>query len=530
MAYTLLFLSFFFQFSLDTSEPTIRLMVNVNHAQEACFESWWALEENAGRAFYKKQLSIEDWYVVEIRQSRRKDLESLACVFFVSEDKKIEWRINPNDPSFISQIDMELIGMPDAWDISKGGVTSLGDTIVVAVIDNGFQPDHVDLVQNIWKNKHEIPNDDIDNDLNDYVDDYLGVNIITDDDVHPPGNHHGTSVSGIIGAKGNNHTGVAGVNWNVKLLLISGANFESQLIESYEYVYQLRRRHRITNGEEGAFIVVTNLSGGINNEFAVDHPLWCNMYDKLGEEGILSVTAAPNMSISVDADGDMPTTCTSDYMIAVTNVDLTDQIVGNAGFGPESIDLAAPGHGTVTTGGNNTYRDFPGTSAAAPHVTGAIALLYSSPCSGLLQNVRTDPAGVALKVKDIILQTGENNNSLQDITVTGKRLNVEAAMAESIATCDTLGEPGVSIISVQPNPTLQGPIKVIFAITGDTTSAFFELNSLDGKLIKSFPISSAEFSQGYIELFAREPLPAGLYLLTLRNQKKKSTVKIISGF
>src|SRR5690606_21919001 len=109
----------------------------------------------------------------------------------------------------------------------------------------------------------------------------------------------------------------------------------------------MRKAYRHTTGARRAFAVAANLSGGINNAWADDQPLWCRMYDKLGEEGILGICAAPNNPISVDVEGDMPTTCTSPYMIAVTNVGLTDELVGNAGFGAVSIDIGAPGHGTI---------------------------------------------------------------------------------------------------------------------------------------------------------------------------------------
>ena len=126
-------------------------------------------------------------------------------------------------------------------------------------------------------------------------------------------------------------------------MLVSGADFESDVIEAYQYILDMRNLYTQTDGAKGAFVVATNLSGGIDRAFAADHPLWCEMYDKLGDKGILSVAAAPNESISVDVDGDMPTTCSSPYLMAVTNVDITDEIAGNAGYGTESIDIGAPG-------------------------------------------------------------------------------------------------------------------------------------------------------------------------------------------
>jgi subtilisin family serine protease len=170
---------------------------------------------------------------------------------------------------------------------------------VIAVVDDGYDFDHVDLVQNIWHNRDEIPGDQIDNDGNGYIDDYKGLNVLTGKDDHPK-HQHGTQVCGVLGAKGNNALGVTGINWNVKLMLISNAGYESEVIEAYQYALDMRKKYDDTDGAEGAFVVATNLSGGIDFEFAQDHPLWCEMYDKLGVAGILSVAAAPNHSISVD--------------------------------------------------------------------------------------------------------------------------------------------------------------------------------------------------------------------------------------
>jgi len=156
----------------------------------------------------------------------------------------IKLRNTPNDSRFNEQwqyintgastgtegadLDMDL-----AWDIATGGLTAQGDTIVVAVIDDGIDPNHEDLKDNLWKNYAEIPNNGIDDDNNGYIDDYLGWNSIEDND-NIDNDDHGTSVSGIIGAKGNNGIGVAGVNWNVKIMTINAIPApESGVVAAY---------------------------------------------------------------------------------------------------------------------------------------------------------------------------------------------------------------------------------------------------------------------------------------------------------
>jgi subtilisin family serine protease len=527
MFLTILFSFFTSFFSYTTSsEPTDRWMIELKSQDVSCLEDWWTAHDLDKGSFLKKPLRVGNWWVVVVPQRLSSSLHAQPCVIRATKDEKIEWRKQPNDPVYINQSDMNLIGMPKAWDISTGGVTAQGDTIVVAMIDDGYQIDHVDLAANIYRNRIEIAGDGIDNDGNGYIDDHLGLNIQTGNDDHDL-RSHGTSVCGIVGAKGNNNIGVSGVNWDVKLLLISSADSASDVIEAYQYILDMRELYDETDGAEGAFIVATNLSGGINNAFAVDYPMWCEMYDKLGARGILSITAAPNISTSVDVTGDMPTTCTSPYMIAVTNVNLSDEISANAGYGATSIDMGAPGHGTVTIASGNLYKEFNGTSAAAPHVAGTVALIYSTPCAEFLYDLETDPSTTASRIRNIILGTGKDNNSLDEITVTGKRLQVDAAMRATVTDCGGSTESEIQILSIRPNPSLdRGVVKVYFEVTGDITGAYFEIFDAVGKKIAEIPVDVVNAADGYIELDSLS-LFAGVYFITLRKGDKKVTRKLV---
>lgn len=504
--------------------PIDRWLIQLASDDSACLDNWWSAHRAEG---YKKRLPLGNWWVVEVPGHLKNSLEALPCLMDIQPDTKIEWRDRvPNDPTYISQSDMNLIRMPAAWGISTGGLTTRGDTIVVAIIDDGFQTDHPDLVENIWLNHHEISGDGIDNDMNGYVDDRMGYNVSTENDSHPV-KTHGTSVSGVIGAVGNNGKGVAGVNWDIKLMWISGAGFESDVIMAYQYILDMRNLYDQTGGEKGAFIVVTNLSGGINNAWAKDHPLWCEMYDKLGARGILSVTAAPNNPISVDVDGDMPTTCTSPYMIAVTNVDGSDVLVANAGFGEKSIDIGAQGHGTITTATFSEYKPFPGTSAAAPHVAGAVALLYSTPCTEFLDDLITDPDMIAERVRDIIYNTAADNNSLEEITVTGKRIDVgDAMLATTSENCGAPIIPKIRVVSIVPNPAQDQMVRISFEAEGVISGAIFELFAANGVKVLEVGVDETIQDQGYVEIRGID-LPAGVYFLTLRFEGEKDTHKLV---
>ncbi|HRQ29784.1 MAG TPA: S8 family serine peptidase, partial [Saprospiraceae bacterium] len=362
------------------------------------------------------------------------EIRSRRDVKLAQFDHYITDRVIPDDPRFNLQwqyindgsengkegadIDMEL-----AWDITTGGTTANGDTIVVCIIDSGMDESHQDFSDNLWKNHREIPDNGMDDDENGYVDDYNGWSVYTSNDDIFNNNSHGTAVAGIVGAKGNNGIGVSGVNWNVKLMIIRGGGSESQALESYAYPYKMRKLYNETNGNKGAFVVATNASWGTDLLHWEDAPIWCAFYDTLGSAGILNCGATSNSNVNVDLQGDMPTSCPSDYLVTVTNLNRADNKVNQAGYGLETIDLGAYGQSTYTTTNNNSYTSFGGTSGATPHVTGTVALLYSMNCHLLSDLALENPSAAALFVKDLILNGVVPNESLDGKTVTGGRLN-----------------------------------------------------------------------------------------------------------
>ena len=353
----------------------------------------------------------------------------------------------PDDPEFQNQwqyingglnncIEGADIDADLAWDITTGGKNGLGDDIVVCIVDDGLDPGHQDFGDNVWVNVAEIPDNGIDDDNNGFIDDYAGWNTGSDDDDIDASNGHGTPVAGIVGAKGNNGIGVAGVNWDVKLMIVvGGTGLESEVLEAYSFPLAHRMRYNETGGAEGSFVVATNSSWGVNFGQPEDAPLWCAFYDTLGVHGILNAGATINSEQNVDEVGDLPTACSSDFMISVTNLNCTGNKINGAGFGIETIDLGAPGQGTWTAAEGDTYSGFGGTSGATPHVAGAIALLYSAPCSQLTQLSLEAPAEAALLVRQAILEGVKPNTSLEGITVTGGTLNLYNSLQLLLQNC-----------------------------------------------------------------------------------------------
>jgi serine protease len=358
----------------------------------------------------------------------------------------------PNDPLFYKQwhfnntgqnggtIGADL-GMVNAWDVTNGGITPSGDTVVVAVIDGGLCPYCTDWGDNIWKNYHEIPNDGIDNDGNGFFDDFQGWNVnAQDDNIIGYSSAHGTSVSAVIAAKGNDNFGVTGIMWNTKLMFVAGTSgsltTESQILGAYDYVYKARKDYNDNQGQKGAFVVSVNCSFGINFGSPSQSPLWCDVLDQLGEAGIVTVAAAANGNWDIDEVGDMPSTCPSPYLISTTSVDHNDEKAPNASFGMVSVDLAAYGTDIYTLSpGSPAYGYQSGTSFAAPQVSGALGLLYTAPCHNLVALAKQSPNAAAFWAKELLLSSVQPVPSLSNISTSGGRLKVDNMLNEYLDQC-----------------------------------------------------------------------------------------------
>ena len=376
-------------------------------------------------------------------------------VLHVQLNHRLASRRRPNDPRYPQQWQFwntgQAGGVPGAdyraeraWDITTGGVTPNGDTIVIASIDNGIDLAHEDLRANIWINHREIPDNGIDDDGNGYVDDRYGWNTALDNpDVQAGKGDHGTPVMGQMAAVGHNGLGVTGMNWNTKVMHITNDfdPLESEVLQAYGYALEARQLYDRTGGRRGAYVVATNASWGRDRAFPSQSPIWCAVYDTLGKYGILSVAAVPNLDVDVDEVGDLPSLCESEYLITVTNLNILNEKVQNAARGALSVDLAAFGEGVVTTLPDDRYGAVFGTSYAAPAVTGAIGLMYSVPCGTFGELSVSDPPEAARRLRDALLQSVASLSTLTDVTRTGGALDVGAAVQGLQEACTSCLSP-----------------------------------------------------------------------------------------
>ncbi len=345
----------------------------------------------------------------------------------------------PNDQYLSKQYYLSLTKNYNVWENSIGGIDKNGDTVVVAVIDDGVDTSHEDLIPNLWVNRNEIPYNGIDDDNNGFRDDYRGWNggdqspfIFNGESII---DGHGTCVAGVLGAKGNNTKGIVGSNWNIKIMPIlcypsdPTADGELAVIRSMSYAFKMKQLFLRSNKTKGANIVAVNMSVGMDNAFADDAPIWCSLYDSLGSVGIVSVCAATNRNVDVAVSGDIPTLCGSKYLITVSNSDDLDQHV-SSGYSKVYVDLSAPGENIYTTSPNKLgfpYKEENGTSFASPQVAGAVSLLYTTSCKVYLDLYKSNPDSAIRLMKSWILNRVDTNSSLKSTTFSGGRLNTLGA-------------------------------------------------------------------------------------------------------
>ena len=545
---TLLFLSLFFvaESFTQTISSEINPYIMVRFKQGVDGKSFLkeyqpaiCLPYKANRADYynfRKISSIFNIYSVYTFDSANfiKACKKSREVLKVGYDQPLEYRnAEPNDSHFDEQWNMKNIRADLVWEETTGGQTIDGKRIVVGVLEKGIDPTHEDLVDNIWKNEAEIPNNGIDDDNNGYVDDYLGLNLIDLSDIHTADTRegertaHGTQVAGVIGAKGNNDMGITGVNWDIDLLIFSKVSLASHVIEAQEYAYQMRKKFNETEGREGAFIVALNHSFGFDGkleDFDMGMEM-CQMMDLSGQVGILSVVATYNDPLDVDEVGDVLPNCTSDFVIAVTSSNEQNEQERARGYGATSIDLAAPGEQIFTLDLDNDYGLVSGTSLAAPLVAGTIGLLYSLPCEQLGTDAIANPKTTATFMKEIILngvQPLSNDNATS--TVTNGRLDAFAAMASIQLYCGKPESVNFSIMELYPNPATT-QLNLVFE-TPDFEDYQLSITNTLGQTLIAKTVKASRFVENQL-IEDVSFFPSGNYFLTLGNSERKITKRFI---
>ncbi len=435
-------------------------------------------------------------------------------------------RITPNDPKFNEQWYLDMIKMPEAWELTTGMVQSGAYQPVIGVLEAGYDFSRADFEGILFENPGEIPGNNIDDDNNGYVDDVNGWNFDSEDGVHYIDyTYHGDAVVAIMAALGNNKTGIAGINWHGKILplTLEARNTDASTIEAYEYFYQMRKKFNETNGSQGAFVVVTNSSFGLDGLFEEDAPLFCSMYDKMGSVGILSVGATSNQDVNVDIHGDLPSDCSSPYLIIVNSID-RDKLNNYSGRGTKNVDLAAPAEKILVVSKPGQFIEDSGTSFAAPQISGVISLAYTLPLDSLQRAIKRAPVEVAESIRTCMLENTTPAPDLTDENATGGYLN---ALSTLQCVHDKYYIPestkSLSITKIYPNATRED-LNVKYAAKDAQTTIRVVIYDILGKKVKEDTIDPATTNPAHISV---KSLPAGVYAISFIQDKNVATEQFI---
>lgn len=347
----------------------------------------------------KTQLDITSFHQVLLLETFANDrdsliesirlLESRNEILYVGPNTSIFKANTPNDCFYNSYIDnrwaYEKIKMPEAWDIE----TSSKD-VLVGIMDTGILADHADLTNNIYPYYHMDFSGDIP------ANNPVSVNNLTDLD------GHGTLISGIIGAEGNNSQGVVGVCWNTYLVSLkvfednTGATSTAGIINALDYAVSKN-------------IKVLNFSGDCDGSPALTVAV--------GNYPGLIICAAGNEGINCDMNPTYPSNYLAKNIICVGNSDFDDHMASDSNYGLKTVDLFAPGESIFSTAYFGGYIFESGTSFSAPFVTGVAALIY-----GLR------PEFNAYEVKNVIMNSVDSVAYLVGKCVSNGRLNAYKAL------------------------------------------------------------------------------------------------------
>lgn len=277
----------------------------------------------------------------------------------------------------------DMVNAPTAW---QNGHTGKG--VIVAVLDTGIDYNHEDLKNNIWTNTKEIAGNGIDDDSNGYVDDIQGWNFNNNNNNVLDNNGHGTHVSGTIAAE-NNGIGVTGIAYNSQIMAIKVLDEKGS--GSYANIAN-GIRYAVDNGAD-----VINLSLGSNSgNNAIKSAI-----EYASSKSVIVVMAAGNNG---DPTPSYPARYADKSGIAVGAVDQKNQLTdfSNRSGSQEIKYVTAPGKDIYSTVPNNKYATYNGTSMAAPHVAGVVALMLSA-----------NPNLTESQVREIIISTAENGTNIQ---------------------------------------------------------------------------------------------------------------------
>jgi len=411
---------------INEVEALVSKKIKINKVKDKKNHNW-------GKAKGKKnhnsgKIEVYEFDETDDIKNSVKELNKIENIDYIQEDYELDVFDYPSDPKFSDQwylhneeqeiegsigincIDINAI---NAWKKTKGS-----KDVVVGVIDTGVDIYHEDLKNNIYINSREIPNNGIDDDLNNYIDDYQGWDFANDDNTVFDSSiydKHGTHVTGIIAAT-ENEVGICGTAPNIRVLpvkFINGSSgYTSDLIKAIEYCKDMN-------------VDIVNCSWGcLEDNYALK--------EAMEESGLTFICAAGNNGLNTSDTKIYPACFELPNIISVAATDNKGNLANFSNYG-DDIDLAAPGARILSTLPNNSYGFLSGSSMSAPLVTAALSLLKS-------YDNNISQSDMINRIKNCVNHT----DNLSGMVASGGSLNVDAVINNTVSNY---------IENIKPTPT-----------------------------------------------------------------------------
>ncbi|HKQ57653.1 MAG TPA: S8 family serine peptidase [Candidatus Eisenbacteria bacterium] len=458
-------------------------------------------------------LGLDRWCVVRFAEgidvvSARDALAATAGVEVAELDQWGEGAaITPNDPSFGTQWHHKNNVKPGADNHATDGWTRTtgSSAVTVAILDSGGDWDHPDLAARIWSNPGEVPFNSVDDDGNGYVDDVRGWDFVNNDNNPMDDHNHGTNVSGIVGATTNNGVGVAGTDWNCRIMLAknldaSNSGFYSWWISSIYYA--ANKGAKVLNMSEGG----SSFSAAMQDAVNYAHGL-----------GALVVVAMMNNNNSTPY---YPAAYTNTIAVGATN-DQDRRAVpfcwgGGSSYGAH-IDMCAPGDWIYSTL-IDSYGYFCGTSQATPQVSAAAALVWA-----------LRPSLTNAEVRSLLLANSDDQVGLPAEDTAGwdqyhgyGRLNLYRLLTAAVVGVGHNPLATSLEIRVAPNPARDlATLRYRLPSAGHVEAEVFDLA---GRRVAGIARNGAPAGDGALELDT-SGLASGVYLLRTTFRAGGETVR-----
>ena len=330
----------------------------------------------------------------------RARLRSSDRVLRVEDDAPLSISKSANDPGVSEQYAIKQkndhdIDAPSAWNKR----TSCAK---VAVLDTGVQKDHPDLKSNLWENTKD-PSNGRDDDRNGVIDDRFSGDVVDGKGSGVDKNGHGTHVAGIIGARGNDSRGIAGLccRREDRRRPHPRRQRPRQLVDG-------ARRHRLRDQSRKSS---TPPRRAHSSEIVHD------AIQRAKSKGVLVVAAAGNDGANADKKPLFPAAFPDSNILSVAATNSKDKLASFSNFGAKTVDLAAPGKTIASTFLKSDYAYMSGTSMATPYVAAAAAMLRKEHSSWDIGDITSR-----------LRKQGDKLKALKGKTVSGKRLNINRAL------------------------------------------------------------------------------------------------------